>query len=122
MPVRRNGDAVDIVPGLEAATPEDWDTEYLDAIASVALVDGVEGAIRDADLGSQPELAAVGKLRRGVPQHDGAVDLRQETLLEAATPEDWDTEYLDAIASVALVDGVEGAMAHIAATSSAGRQ
>ena len=28
--------------------------------------------------------------------------------------EDWDTEYLDAIASVALVDGVEGAMAHIA--------
>ncbi|WP_271299873.1 glutamate-5-semialdehyde dehydrogenase [Sphingomonas sp. CV7422] len=27
---------------------------------------------------------------------------------------DWDTEYLDAIASVALVDGVEGAMAHIA--------
>lgn len=28
--------------------------------------------------------------------------------------EDWDTEYLDAIAAVALVDGVEGAMAHIA--------
>ena len=28
--------------------------------------------------------------------------------------EDWDTEYLDAIASVALVDGVDGAMAHIA--------
>lgn len=34
-----------IVPGLEAATAEDWDTEYLDAIASVALVDGVEGAM-----------------------------------------------------------------------------
>ncbi|GAA0678447.1 glutamate-5-semialdehyde dehydrogenase [Sphingomonas insulae] len=32
----------------------------------------------------------------------------------AAGPEDWDTEYLDAIASVALVDGVDGAMAHIA--------
>ncbi|KIU26634.1 gamma-glutamyl phosphate reductase [Sphingomonas melonis] len=28
--------------------------------------------------------------------------------------EDWDAEYLDAIAAVALVDGVEGAMAHIA--------
>ncbi len=35
----------EIVPGLDAATPEDWDTEYLDAIASVALVDGVEGAM-----------------------------------------------------------------------------
>jgi glutamate-5-semialdehyde dehydrogenase len=31
----------------------------------------------------------------------------------AATPEDWDTEYLDAICSVAIVDGVEGAMQHI---------
>jgi len=36
----------------------------------------------------------------------------------AATPEDWDTEYLDAIVSVALVGGVEGALAHIAAHSS----
>lgn len=30
-----------------------------------------------------------------------------------ATDADWDTEYLDAIVSVAFVDGVEGAMAHI---------
>ncbi|RLL73590.1 glutamate-5-semialdehyde dehydrogenase [Ochrobactrum soli] len=29
-----------------AATEEDWATEYLDAIISVALVDGVDGAIR----------------------------------------------------------------------------
>jgi glutamate-5-semialdehyde dehydrogenase len=32
----------------------------------------------------------------------------------AASEEDWDTEYLDAIAAVAIVDGVEGAIAHIA--------
>ncbi|MDB5686895.1 MAG: Gamma-glutamyl phosphate reductase, partial [Rhizorhabdus sp.] len=31
---------------------------------------------------------------------------------------DWDTEYLDSILSVAIVDGVDGAMAHIAAHSS----
>jgi glutamate-5-semialdehyde dehydrogenase len=31
---------------------------------------------------------------------------------------DWDTEYLDAIASVALVDGLDGALAHIAAHGS----
>ncbi|WP_347093525.1 glutamate-5-semialdehyde dehydrogenase [Sphingomonas parapaucimobilis] len=43
--VRGDADIREIVPGLEAATAEDWDTEYLDAIASVALVDGVEGAM-----------------------------------------------------------------------------
>ncbi|MGH6616236.1 glutamate-5-semialdehyde dehydrogenase [Sphingomonas sp.] len=32
----------------------------------------------------------------------------------AAEAADWDTEYLDAIVSVAIVDGVDGAMAHIA--------
>jgi len=31
-----------------------------------------------------------------------------------AAPEDWDTEYVDAILAVAFVDGVEEAMAHIA--------
>jgi glutamate-5-semialdehyde dehydrogenase len=36
----------------------------------------------------------------------------------SATAEDWDTEYLDAILSVTFVDGVEAAMAHIAAHGS----
>lgn len=35
-----------------------------------------------------------------------------------ASDEDWDTEYLDAIVSVATVDGVDGALAHIARHSS----
>jgi glutamate-5-semialdehyde dehydrogenase len=35
-----------------------------------------------------------------------------------AAAHDWDTEYLDAILSVALVDGVDDAMAHIAAHGS----
>ena len=35
-----------------------------------------------------------------------------------ASDEDWDTEYLDAICSVRIVDGVEGALAHIAAHAS----
>jgi glutamate-5-semialdehyde dehydrogenase len=38
--------------------------------------------------------------------------------LRAATSEDWDTEYLEAIASVAIVDGVDEALAHIAAHGS----
>jgi glutamate-5-semialdehyde dehydrogenase len=35
-----------------------------------------------------------------------------------ATDEDWGTEYLDSIISVAMVDGVDGALAHISAHSS----
>jgi len=35
-----------------------------------------------------------------------------------ASDEDWDTEYLDAIASIRLVDGLDDALAHIAAHAS----
>jgi len=38
--------------------------------------------------------------------------------IKPATVADWDTEYLDAILSVGFVDGVQGAIAHIAAHSS----
>jgi glutamate-5-semialdehyde dehydrogenase len=49
----------------------------------------------------------------------GDADIRAiEPRAVAANAEDWDTEYLDSILSVTLVDGVEGAMAHIARHSS----
>ncbi|WP_294189927.1 glutamate-5-semialdehyde dehydrogenase [uncultured Sphingomonas sp.] len=35
-------------------------------------------------------------------------------MVKPVDPADWDTEYLDAICSVALVDGVDAALAHIA--------
>lgn len=38
--------------------------------------------------------------------------------ISAATQEDWDTEYLDAVLSVAIVDGMEDALTHIARHSS----
>ena len=38
--------------------------------------------------------------------------------IKRAAEQDWDSEYLDAIVSVALVEGVDGAMAHIARHSS----
>ena len=41
-----------------------------------------------------------------------------DTRAKAVTEEDWDTEYLDAILSVKVVDGVDEAIAHIAAHSS----
>lgn len=43
-----------------------------------------------------------------------AIDAR----VTPANDEDWDTEYLDAICAVAVVDGVDGAIAHIAAHGS----
>jgi len=43
--VRGDVDACALVPGLAVASDADWDTEYLDAIAAVAFVDGVDGAM-----------------------------------------------------------------------------
>ncbi len=34
-----------IVPGMTAAEPADWDTEFLDLILAVAVVDSIDGAI-----------------------------------------------------------------------------
>jgi len=47
-----------------------------------------------------------------------ATTLALEPRANAAAEADWDTEYLDAICSVRFVDGVEGAIAHIAAHGS----
>jgi glutamate-5-semialdehyde dehydrogenase len=43
--VRGDAGAQAIDERIGAATAEDWDTEYLDSIVSVKLVDGVDGAI-----------------------------------------------------------------------------
>jgi glutamate-5-semialdehyde dehydrogenase len=56
---------------------------------------------------------------------DAGCELRGDAEIRAIEPrvvpasaEDWDTEYLDSILSVRLVDGVDDAMAHIAAHGS----
>ena len=52
--LRVTADLLALDPRLRAATPDDWDTEYLDAILSVATVDGVDDAARHiAQHGSQ---------------------------------------------------------------------
>ena len=57
---------------------------------------------------------------------DGGCELRADAAARAlepralpVQPEDYDTEWLDAVASVVTVDGVEGAIAHVQAHSSA---
>ncbi|MET0358641.1 MAG: glutamate-5-semialdehyde dehydrogenase [Pararhizobium sp.] len=56
----RGDDAVRaIVPGLIAATEDDWATEYLDAIIAVRIVDGISGAIEHIGLWSSSHTEAV---------------------------------------------------------------
>ncbi|PHY17933.1 glutamate-5-semialdehyde dehydrogenase [Caulobacter sp. BP25] len=58
-----------IVPAMKAATTQDWTTEYLAAILSVAVVDGVEGAAA--------HIAAFGS------GHTDAIVTEDETVAEA---------------------------------------
>jgi len=44
--LRGDREAQALDPRITPAAPEDWDTEYLDAICTVGFVDGVEGACR----------------------------------------------------------------------------
>jgi glutamate-5-semialdehyde dehydrogenase len=43
--IRASATVLKIFPAFKPATEEDWSTEYLDAIISVAVVDGIGGAI-----------------------------------------------------------------------------
>lgn len=43
--IRADERAAEILDGVKRATPEDWDTEYLDLILNLAVVDGIDGAL-----------------------------------------------------------------------------
>lgn len=53
-------------------------------------------------------------LEAGCEVRGDAAALAVDAHVKAASEQDWSTEYLDAIISVKVVDGVEGAIAHIA--------
>jgi glutamate-5-semialdehyde dehydrogenase len=52
-------------------------------------------------------------LEAGCEVRGDAAAQRADARAKAATEQDWSTEYLDAIVSVRVVDGVDGAIAHI---------
>ena len=64
----------------------------------------------------QPILAALADA--GCEVRGDAAAQALDPRVKPASDDDWDCEYLDSIVSVALVDGVDGAMAHIARHSS----
>ena len=57
--IRASADARALVAGLAPATEEDWRTEYLDAVISLALVDGISGAIEHINRYSSSHTEAV---------------------------------------------------------------
>ncbi len=57
-------------------------------------------------------------LDAGCELRGNAAAQQLDTRIGAATDEDWDTEYLEAVLSVAVVDGMDEALEHIAAHSS----
>jgi glutamate-5-semialdehyde dehydrogenase len=57
--IRASSTVLKVIPGLKPATDEDWRTEYLDAIISVAIIDGVAGAIRHINTYSSHHTEAV---------------------------------------------------------------
>jgi glutamate-5-semialdehyde dehydrogenase len=101
---------------------------YVDASADPAMAEAVviDAKLRRTGICGAMETLLIDRLYPGGPALIEALaaagcDLRGDEHARALVPsitsaqaEDWDTEYLDAIASVAIVDGVEGAMAHIA--------
>lgn len=57
--IRGSADVMLACPTATAATEEDWRTEYLDAVISVAVVDGIDGAIRHINTYSSSHTEAV---------------------------------------------------------------
>jgi glutamate-5-semialdehyde dehydrogenase len=83
---------------------------------------GVCGAMEtlliDARFGDAPGVVAA-LLDAGCELRGDARARALDPRVLTASANDWDCEYLDAILSVAVVDGLDGALAHIAAHSSA---
>jgi glutamate-5-semialdehyde dehydrogenase len=57
--IRASAAVLKVFPGLKPATEEDWRTEYLDSVISVAIVDGIAGAIRHINSYSSNHTEAV---------------------------------------------------------------
>ncbi len=57
--VRGDKDVAALSPHVEPASAGDWDSEYLDAIVSIALVDGLAGALAHIDAHSSRHTDAI---------------------------------------------------------------
>lgn len=105
---------------------------YVDGAADPAMAQAlvVNAKMRRTGVCGSTETVLVDRAYRETPALvraliDAGCEVRGDPAIQAmdaavkpASDEDWDTEYLDAIVSIAQVEGLDGAIAHIAAHAS----
>ncbi len=102
-----------------AADPEMAKSIVLNAkLRRTGICGAMETLLIDAQFPTAPEVIGV-LLAAGCELRGDARACTLDPRVIPATSEDWDTEYLDTILSVAVVDGLDAAMSHIAQHSSA---
>jgi len=101
-----------------SADPAMAEAIVLDAkLRRTGVCGAMETLLIDADYPATIPLVEV-LLDRGCELRGDGRAQALDPRIRPATPEDWDTEYLDAICAVAIVDGPCAAQAHIAAHGS----
>lgn len=114
VPVLAHLDGINHVYVDRSADPAMAERVVLDAkMRRTGICGAMETLLIDRDFAGPAELVTALQ-QAGCEVRGDPVEAAFGDIVVPVSAEDWDTEYLDAIASVALVDGVEGAMAHIA--------
>ena len=114
VPVLAHLDGINHVYVDGSADPAMAERVVLDAkMRRTGICGAMETLLIDRDFARPAELVTALQ-QAGCEVRGDPVEAAFGDIVVPVSAEDWDTEYLDAIASVALVDGVEGAMAHIA--------
>jgi glutamate-5-semialdehyde dehydrogenase len=97
-----------------AAAPAMAEAVVLDAkLRRTGVCGAMETLLIDADYPATIPLVEA-LLQRGCGLRGDGRAQALDPRIRPAGPEDWDTEYLDAVAAVAIVDGLEAALTHIA--------
>jgi glutamate-5-semialdehyde dehydrogenase len=112
VPVLAHLDGINHVYVDGSADPAMAEQVVLDAkMRRTGICGAMETLLIDRAYAHAPALVAALAARGCAIRGDAAVQAMGHA---AAEEVDWDTEYLDAIAAVALVDGLDGALVHIA--------
>ena len=114
VPVLAHLDGINHVYVDGSADPAMAERVVLDAkMRRTGICGAMETLLIDRDFAG-PAALVTALQQAGCEVRGDPVEAAFGDIVVPVSAEDWDTEYLDAIAAVALVDGVEGAMAHIA--------
>ncbi|SEL82446.1 glutamate-5-semialdehyde dehydrogenase [Sphingomonas palmae] len=114
VPVLAHLDGINHVFVHASADPEMARRIVLDAkMRRTGICGAMETLLIDRDF-VDPAMLVEALQQAGCEVRGDPIEASIGEIVKPADPADWDTEYLDAICSVALVDGVDAALAHIA--------